>query len=105
MVYDIVGSILSRILNFEYVWLTFGSFFIYGLTALYLEKHTNLLNTMISSFLLGVFDSTVGLLIAKKLNAKISDEDKKIIKITPKLVIQMGLLASIIAIITILIFS
>ncbi len=104
-IYDAIGSILSRKLNFEYVWLTFGSFVIYGLIALYLEKYDGLIISIIGSFLIGMFDSTIGLLIAKKLNANILEKDKEAISITPKLVISMGSLASIIGILSILLFS
>lgn len=104
-IYDVLGSILSRQLNFEYVWLTFGSFLIYGLIALYLKKYDGIVITLIGSFLIGVFDATVGLLVAEKLKANILEKDKKTIKITTKLVISMGLLSSIIGIVSVLLFS
>ena len=103
--YDILGSIFSRKFKIKYVWLTFGSFYLYGLIALYLNGFSNLRIALIGSFLIGVFDATVGLLIADKFGANISEEEKKHISITPLLTVQMGGLASIIGLIAIWLFS
>ena len=102
--YDVISSILSRVLNFEYVWFAFGSFVIYGITAIYLKLHGTFVSAIIGSFIIGVFDTTVGLIIARIFKAKISDEDKELVKITPMLILQMGVIASIIGAISIIAF-
>jgi hypothetical protein len=104
-IFDILGSLLSRILNFEYVWLAFGSFVIYGIIAVYLESYTNLSMAMIGTFILGVYDSTVGLLIPKMLKANIKQEDLEAVQIRFSLAFRMGILASVIGIISIWLFS
>ncbi|WP_143569861.1 hypothetical protein [Tenacibaculum agarivorans] len=104
-IFDIIGSILSRILDFEYVWFAFGSFIIYGFIALYLQLYGSFVSAIIGSFIVGAFDSTVGLYIAKIFKAKILESDKEIIKITPKLIVHMGTLASIIGALTIVVFK
>ena len=103
-VYDILGAVLSRKLDFQYVWFSFGSFFLYGLIAFYLKGFGNITIALIGSFLIGVFDATVGLLIAEKFKANILKEDKEAVKITSKLVFSMGLLALSIGLITVLVF-
>jgi len=102
--YDILGSIISRKFNFEYVWLAFGSFYLYGMIALYLEDRGNMGIAILGSFLIGVFDSTVGLIIADKFNANIKEEDKEDVRITLNLVFSMGIIASIVGLIAMLIF-
>ncbi|MDY0780787.1 hypothetical protein [Tenacibaculum sp. IB213877] len=104
-IYDIVGSIMSRVLNFQYVWLTFGSFIIYGAIALYLQSYAGFLMAIAGSFIVGVYDSTIGLLISIKLKANIKEEDLYVVRIRPSLVLRMGLLASIIGFLSIELFS
>ncbi|MFY7671984.1 hypothetical protein ACOSP6_12935 [Tenacibaculum sp. MEBiC06402] len=103
-VYDILGSLLSRFLGFEYVWWAFGSFIIYGVFSLYIYRENSLLSALSSVFLLGVFDATIGLLIADKLKATIREEDKEVVKITFSLIFQMGLIALVMGLIAILLF-
>ena len=102
--YDILGSIISRKFNFEYVWLAFGSFYLYGMIALYLEDRGNMGIAILGSFLIGVFDATIGLIIADKFNANIKEVEKEVVKITPGLTFFMGVLAAIIGLIAILLF-
>lgn len=104
-IFDVVGSLLSRFLKFQYVWLSFISFIIYGTAALYLITHNNFYLTVIGCFIIGVFDGTFGVLIAKILKANIKEEDREVIKISPQLAVYMGILASIIGIIAIVLFS
>ncbi len=104
-IFDILGSILSRVLGFEYVWLTFGSFIIYGMLSLYLQRYDGLSVALLGSFLIGLFDGSIGLLIADKLKANIREEDKAVIKITPKLIFSMGVYAAVTGMIAILLFS
>lgn len=70
-----------------------------------LVKHSNLLFGLLGAFSIGVFDATVGLLIAKYFKAYIKEEDKSLIKITPQLALYMGILATIIGKIAIYFFS
>ena len=102
--YDILGSIISRKFSFQYVWLTLGSFYLYGLIALYLKDFGNIQIAIVGSFLLGVFDATIGLIIADKFNANIKEVDKEVVKITPGLTFFMGVLAAVIGLIAILLF-
>lgn len=104
-IFDILGSILSRVLGFEYVWLTFGSFIIYGMLSLYLQRYDGFSVALLGSFLIGLFDGSVGLLIADKLKANIREEDKAVIKVTPKLIFSMGVYAAVTGMIAILLFS
>ena len=84
---------------------TLGSFYLYGLIALYLKDFGNIQIAIVGSFLIGVFDGTIGLIIADKFNANINEADKEIIRITPQLVFTMGIIASVIGIIAILIYK
>lgn len=102
--YDFLGSILSRILDFQYVWVSFGSFCLYGLIAFYLREFGSFTTVIIGSFLIGIFDATIGILIAQKCNAKILEEDKEAVKITPKLTFSMGFLAVVIGLFTVFMF-
>lgn len=104
-IFDILGSILSRVLGFEYVWLTFGSFIIYGMLSLYLQRYDGFSVALLGSFLIGLFDGSIGLLIADKFKANIREEDKAVIKITPKLIFSMGVYAAVTGMIAILLFS
>jgi uncharacterized phage infection (PIP) family protein YhgE len=104
MIYDIIGSLLSRYLGFEYVWWAFGSFIIYGVFTSYIDQNNGLTLALISAFSLGVFDGTVGLLIADKLKATIREKDREVIKINFSLIIQMGIIAVIMGLIAVLAF-
>lgn len=104
-IFDALGSILSRLLKFKYVWLTIGSILIYGSVAFYIAKSESLIIAVISSFIVGVFDSTIGSLIAKKLKANIPETDLAKMEITPKLAISIGIFASVIGLITVLLFG
>jgi hypothetical protein len=103
-IYDIIGSLLSRFIGFEYVWWSFGSFIIYGVFSLYLYNNDNLTSALLGTFLLGVFDATIGLVIADKLKATIREEDKEVVKITFSLIFQMGIIALVMGLIAILLF-
>ncbi len=104
MIYDIIGSLLSRFLRFEYVWWAFGSFIIYGIFTFYIDQNNGLTTALICAFLMGVFDSTIGLVIADKLKATIKEKDKDVIKINFSLIIQMGIIAVAMGLIAILVF-
>jgi hypothetical protein len=103
VLFDAIGSILSRTLNFNYAWLLFGSIVIYGLIGIYAFKYGNTIIGVISSLLAGIFDSTIGLKISKKLKAKISNDIN--FNITLKTVVPVSLFAAIIGYISILIFT
>ncbi|WP_299681218.1 hypothetical protein [uncultured Dokdonia sp.] len=104
-IFDSLGAILSRVLKFKYIWLTFGSIIIYGIVAFYAAKSNGLLIGVIASGIIGIFDATVGMLISKKLNANIPKEDIANMSITPKLVFSIAVTASVIGLITILLFN
>lgn len=103
--FDAIGSILSRRLNFKYSWFVIGSILIYGFVAIYAIKYENLIIGVLTSAIVGVFDSTIGLIISKKLNANISDKDTEYMKITPKMIFSVSLFASIIGYLSILIIK
>ncbi len=54
--FDAIGSILSRTLNFNYAWLLLGSIIIYGLIGIYAYKYGNTIIGVSSSLLAGIFD-------------------------------------------------
>ncbi len=101
-IFDALGSLLSRHLKFKYVWLTFGSILMYAAVAFYTAKSDGLIIGVIASAIVGIFDATIGLLISKKLKANIPEEDLKNMRITPKIVLSMGVFASVIGFIAIL---
>jgi hypothetical protein len=104
-IFDALGSILSRLLKFKYVWLTFGSILIYGAVAFYTAKSDGLIIGIIASAIVGIFDATIGLFISRKLKANIPEEDIKNMEITPKLVLSMSIFASVIGFFTILLMG
>jgi hypothetical protein len=104
-IFDALGSLLSRLLKFKYVWLTFGSIFIYGAIAFYTAKSGGLIIGVSASAIIGIFDATIGSFISKKLKANIPEEDIKNMEITPKLVLSVGVFASVIGLITILLIG
>ncbi len=97
-IYDVLGAVLSRKLDFQYVWLSFGSFFLYGLIAFYLKEFGNITIAVLGSFFIGAFDATVGILIAEKFKANILKEDKETVKITPELTLSIGLIAVVVCV-------
>jgi len=104
-VFDALGSILSRLLKFKYVWLTFGSILIYGSVAFYSAKSDGMIIGIIASCIIGIFDSTIGSLISKKLKANIPEKDVIDMDITPKLVLSVSIFASAIGLVTVLLFG
>lgn len=104
-IFDAIGAFLSRVLKFKYVWLTFGSIAIYGIVAFYAAKFNGLMIGVMTSGIIGVFDATIGMLISKKFNANIPKDDVKNMSVTPRLVFSMGIFASVIGLITILLFN
>lgn len=103
-IYDVLGSLLSRFLGFEYVWWAFGSFIIYGTFGIYIYNNIGLTAALTAAFLLGAFDATAGIVVADKLKAIIREEDKEVVKIGFSLIFQMGIIALTIALIAILLF-
>ena len=104
-IFDALGSLLSRLLKFKYVWLTFGSILIYGAVAFYTAKSDGLIIGVIASAIIGIFDATIGSLISRKLKANIPEKDIENMKTTPKLVLSVGVFASVIGLITILLIG
>lgn len=102
--YDILGALLSKLLGFEYVWWSFGSFIIYGLFSFHLNNLYGIVITLTSIFFLGIFDSAAGIYIGKKFKAVIREKDKKHLRINLTSLIQMGIITVIIGLLTILIF-
>lgn len=103
--YDSIGSILSRILGFEYVWWAFGSFIIYGVFCIYSEEQHGFIIAFLSTFLLGVFDGSAGMYIAYLCNATINEKDKRYLKITPFFLIEMGIIAVIMGVFALILYK
>ena len=101
--FDAIGSVLSKTLNFNYAWLLFGSIIIYGLIGIYASKYGNTIIGVLSSLLAGIFDSTVGLKISEKFKAKISNDVN--FNISLKTVVPVSIFAAIVGYISILIFT
>ena len=69
-VVDAVGSIISRLLNFNYGYFTVLSFIVYITTAYLVTVKTNsALLTAIVVMLVGLYDAIVGWTISQKLKA------------------------------------
>lgn len=103
LIIDSLGSILSRKLNFKYTWLSVLSILTFSFAAIYIAKLEGWFIGVFLTGLLGVFDSTIGLLIAKKLKANLGENSNYSWEISPKLIVNVFLFASIIAFIAILI--
>lgn len=72
---DIVGSIISRKLNFNYAYFTVLSFIAYVTIAYLVAEETNkALLTLVVTMLVGLYDGTVGWIIAQKLKANYNKE-------------------------------
>jgi hypothetical protein len=74
-VFDAIGAILSRKLNFNYAILTIGSIIIYASIAVFAAKYSGTVIGVIVSSLMGLFDAIVGLKISEKLKANVPDKD------------------------------
>ena len=69
-VVDVVGSVVSRLLNFSYGYFTVLSFIVYiGTGYLIAVKTNSALLTMIVVMLVGFYDATIGWTISQKLKA------------------------------------
>jgi len=68
---DSVGSILSRKLNFNYMLLTIVTIAIYSITSISIASIGNTKDGIIAGCVLGLFDATVGALIARKFEPNI----------------------------------
>lgn len=104
-IFDAIGAILSRLLNFNYAILTIGSIIIYGLVAIYSAKVSNTITGIMSCGIIGVFDAIFGSLISKKLKAKIPKIEGVEFEISHKLIISMFFFGCLIGLITLNIFG
>ena len=77
---DIIGSITSRKLDFNYTYLGPLSLLNYASVGYFASDSHGLKTAMVASFVVGVFDATVGLWIALKLKAnyQFDEEEEKI---------------------------
>ena len=82
-VIDTAGAAVSRILNFNYVHVSFLSAAVYILIGYYISPRCGLSTAILSGLITGFFDATVGwkLTIWCKANFNLSEEDLK--KMTP----------------------
>ena len=72
---DIVGSIASRQMNFNYSNLSPVSFIIYTVISFLIAKRSDRKSAVISGAFFGVFDTTVGLKLSMALQANTGDFD------------------------------
>jgi hypothetical protein len=68
-VIDIAGSIASRKFNFSYAKLAFVSYVVYTLIGFSIGLKLDLISTLCGTFLVGLYDATIGLSLSKKYNA------------------------------------
>jgi hypothetical protein len=66
---DVLGSILSKQLNFNYAYLFFVPFFIYTIWGIWGTRAINLKNGVLIAACTGFFDSTIGWEISMLLHA------------------------------------
>jgi uncharacterized membrane protein len=92
--FDILGSIASKQLNFNYSNLSFISFIIYTTTAFFIAGRSDKKSAIISGGLLGLFDVTVGLKLSTALKANTGDFDVN--TITPPVFIVMAIFMTLI---------
>jgi len=60
LLYDVVGSIASLSLGFNYQWFVFGSLVIYGVVGYFVGKKKNAVFGFLAGALTGLVDSTLG---------------------------------------------
>jgi heme/copper-type cytochrome/quinol oxidase subunit 4 len=73
--FDTVGSISSRLLNFNYGNLSLISIIIYTVIPFLIAKRAGMKSAIIAGGLLGLFDVTVGLRLSMSLKANTGDYD------------------------------
>jgi hypothetical protein len=66
---DVIGSITSRKLNYNYAYLTPLSFIVYTLIGYFVSQNGNLYWALLSACIVGIYDGTVGWKLAVILNA------------------------------------
>ncbi|WP_312793383.1 hypothetical protein [Sphingobacterium sp.] len=73
---DIVGSLLSRWLNFDYGWFSIFSVAIYIGMAYLIARKQNLKTTLWSTTKLALYDTTIGFMLSLSLEADTGYDDK-----------------------------
>ncbi|GEM_PF-1605272 len=73
---DIVGSLLSRWLNFDYGWFSIFSAAIYIGMAYLIARKQNLKTTLWSTIKLALYDTTIGFMLSLLLKADTGYDDK-----------------------------
>ncbi len=77
---DVVGSVISRHLNFDYGWFAILSIIVYSYIGYYLAIKASFEITLIVALIVGIYDAIVGHKISQKLNAtvRMTDEEKEV---------------------------
>lgn len=70
---DTLGAILSRVLQFKYVYLSVLSATLYILMGYQVSQHFNLTMVIAINAVLGLYDGSAGLWFSLKLNANVGD--------------------------------
>lgn len=69
---DTIGSVTSRIFDYEYTSLVYGSYLIYGLVGVLAYRATDkLLSFFFAGVIMGLFDSTIGWWLSDILDANV----------------------------------
>lgn len=104
-IFDALGSMLSRQLNFNYAWLTVGSVIIYALFSVSVANMSSSTLGVLTGGILGVFDSTVGMLIGQKLQANAGNNQNIKLEVTLKMMLGMACFGLIVGLISIYLFN
>ncbi|MBL4707555.1 MAG: hypothetical protein JKY48_03845 [Flavobacteriales bacterium] len=95
---------MSRILSVNYGWFTIGSIVIYGFIAVQVATITSSFNGVLAGCFLGLFDTIVGALIAKKIKPNIGDMEGFSWELTPGIVGTVVLFGGFISMLAIWLF-
>ncbi len=77
---DVVGSIASRRLNFDYGWFAILSIIVYSYIGYYMAIKASFEITLVAALIVGIYDAIVGHKISQKLKAtvRMTDEEKEV---------------------------
>ena len=73
-----IGSIASRRLQFNFVYLSLFSYLVYILLGYFVSLKANLSSALLSSLIVGFYDATVGWNLCIKLNANMGLESEQV---------------------------
>jgi hypothetical protein len=77
LIIDIFGSIASRKLDFNYVYLSVLSFVLYSYIGFSISESCGIASALITNFVIGLIDGTLGVFISVKLKANTNLTEKE----------------------------